>query len=376
MTDSRRGDELAGALGRRLGGRVHGLHRLSGGASRVTSAFELEAADGRRPLILQVERGRGPTQGKTRTERDLLEAAGAGGVPVPTVVAMGEDDDIGPAWLVVERLEGETIPRKILRDARLDDRPRRAHRAVRARPGRHPRHRPRRRGRPAPGRPAARSPAPARCPGRGAPRARARGTLAGRAPARARPPRHRPRRLPLRQPPRRRRRAARRARLGAGPRRRPGRGHRMALRPGLALRRPGRGRRVRPARRAARRLPRRRRRHRDPGPGALVAGLRHGQVGRHLRAAGGHPPRRADPLGGAGRHRPPRLRERVGPLRPPRGDAARRPPRARTGGRTLCRPSDGPVRPSSSRRCASTSTASPSAARAPPASRPASPATR
>jgi aminoglycoside phosphotransferase (APT) family kinase protein len=116
-TDTTRGDALAAALGLRLGGTVHGLRRLSGGASRVTRAFDLEANGGRRALILQVERGRGPTQGKTRTERDLLEAAGAAGVPVPRVVAMGEDDDIGPAWLVVERLDGETIPRKILRDA-------------------------------------------------------------------------------------------------------------------------------------------------------------------------------------------------------------------------------------------------------------------
>ena len=117
MSDATRGDELAAALGRRLGGTVHDLHRLSGGASRVTSAFDLEAdGGGRRPLILQVERGRGPTQGKMRTERDLLDAAGAAGVPVPRVVAMGEDDDIGPAWLVVERLDGETIPRKLLRD--------------------------------------------------------------------------------------------------------------------------------------------------------------------------------------------------------------------------------------------------------------------
>jgi aminoglycoside phosphotransferase (APT) family kinase protein len=121
VTDPRRGDELAGALGRRLGGRVHGLRRLSGGASRVTSAFDLDTADGRRALILQVERGRGPTQGKTRTERDLLEAAGAVGVPVPRVVAMGQHDDIGPAWLVVERLDGETIPRKILRDGEWAD---------------------------------------------------------------------------------------------------------------------------------------------------------------------------------------------------------------------------------------------------------------
>ena len=35
-------EEVAAALGRRLGGTVRGLRRLSGGASRVTSAFELD----------------------------------------------------------------------------------------------------------------------------------------------------------------------------------------------------------------------------------------------------------------------------------------------------------------------------------------------
>jgi aminoglycoside phosphotransferase (APT) family kinase protein len=53
-------------------------------------------------------------------ERALLEAAAAAGVPVPAVVAMGVGDDLGADWLVVERLEGETIPRKILRDAEWD----------------------------------------------------------------------------------------------------------------------------------------------------------------------------------------------------------------------------------------------------------------
>ena len=114
------GDELAAALGARLGGTVRDLRRLSGGASRVTSAFDLEPEAGRgvQPLILQVDRGSGGDTGggKARLERALLEAARAAGVPVPAVVAMGERDDIGPAWLVVERLEGETIPRKILRD--------------------------------------------------------------------------------------------------------------------------------------------------------------------------------------------------------------------------------------------------------------------
>ena len=40
-------------------------------------------------------------------------------------------DDLGADWLVVERLEGETIPRKILRDAEWAGPRRAAHRAVR-----------------------------------------------------------------------------------------------------------------------------------------------------------------------------------------------------------------------------------------------------
>jgi aminoglycoside phosphotransferase (APT) family kinase protein len=113
-----RGEELAAALGAHLGGAVRDLRRLSGGASRVTSAFELDAPGATpRPLILQMDRGDGTTPGgKVHMERALLEAARAAGVPVPPVVAMGAHDDLGADWLVVERLQGETIPRKILRD--------------------------------------------------------------------------------------------------------------------------------------------------------------------------------------------------------------------------------------------------------------------
>ena len=76
------------ALGRRLGGTVEGLRRLSGGASRVTSAFDLRAPDGAvQPLILQMDRGGSAPRGRARTEADLLRAAGAAGVPVPAVVA-------------------------------------------------------------------------------------------------------------------------------------------------------------------------------------------------------------------------------------------------------------------------------------------------
>ena len=110
-------EEVAAALGRRLGGTVRGLRRLSGGASRVTSAFELDTPDGAaRPLILQMDRSGSAPQGRVRMEGALLRAAAAAGVPVPAVVAVGEGDELGASWLVVERLEGETIPRKILRD--------------------------------------------------------------------------------------------------------------------------------------------------------------------------------------------------------------------------------------------------------------------
>jgi aminoglycoside phosphotransferase (APT) family kinase protein len=117
MTARRNDVEAAGALGEYLGGTVTDLRRLSGGASRVTSSFDLSVGAEVRPLILQQVRGDGVAQsGIVPVERALLVAARAAGVPVPEVVAMGAHDKLGPGWLVVERLEGETIPRKILRD--------------------------------------------------------------------------------------------------------------------------------------------------------------------------------------------------------------------------------------------------------------------
>ncbi len=113
-----RSHDVADDLGRLLGGTVRDLRRLSGGASRITSAFDLVADDGsRRPLILQQQRGDGTVTGsRSRTEAALLASAREAGVPVPRVVAAGEADGLPPGWLVVERLEGETIPRRLLRD--------------------------------------------------------------------------------------------------------------------------------------------------------------------------------------------------------------------------------------------------------------------
>jgi aminoglycoside phosphotransferase (APT) family kinase protein len=73
--------------------------RLSGGASRETWEGERDG----RTLILR----KGPGM---KTEAALIAAAAEAGVPVPQVVEAGDD------YLLMERIEGETIPRKILRD--------------------------------------------------------------------------------------------------------------------------------------------------------------------------------------------------------------------------------------------------------------------
>jgi aminoglycoside phosphotransferase (APT) family kinase protein len=108
-------DELAQQLNAVLGTTtITELRRLSGGASRETWSL---AADGR-PLILQRDRpGSIRTGGGMATEAVLLAAAAAEGVPVaPLVSAGGVDSPLGAPYLVTERIDGETIPRKLLRD--------------------------------------------------------------------------------------------------------------------------------------------------------------------------------------------------------------------------------------------------------------------
>ena len=121
MSAPGREEGLADALAAVLGARaVTEVARLSGGASRETWAF---TADGT-PLILQRERPGGLRKAGMATEVGLLRAAGAAGVPVPGVVSSDAEaaaapaaaDALGSSWMIVDRVEGETIARKILRD--------------------------------------------------------------------------------------------------------------------------------------------------------------------------------------------------------------------------------------------------------------------
>jgi aminoglycoside phosphotransferase (APT) family kinase protein len=110
MESSAVGTELSTMLSQLLDdAEIHGLHRLSGGASRETWRFE---ADGR-PLILQ--RQRAGDERDMLIEAGVVRAAGRGGAPVPELIDARRRDD-GMAFMILEAIDGETIARKILRD--------------------------------------------------------------------------------------------------------------------------------------------------------------------------------------------------------------------------------------------------------------------
>jgi aminoglycoside phosphotransferase (APT) family kinase protein len=118
-------DRLAGQLAAVLADRtgrevtVPHLTRLSGGASRETWSFGAVRADGEESrLVLQRERPGGiRTGGGMAAEGALLEAAAAAGVPVAPVVATDRGgDELGAPFIVMGHVDGETIPRRLLRD--------------------------------------------------------------------------------------------------------------------------------------------------------------------------------------------------------------------------------------------------------------------
>ena len=101
---------------------VEGLQRLSGGASRVTWSFDALREDGSRlPMIIREGPDLGNRDGESGqlsclSEYKLLRAVAAVNVPVPHAYFMLDPEDEVGFGYVMGRIEGETIPRKILRD--------------------------------------------------------------------------------------------------------------------------------------------------------------------------------------------------------------------------------------------------------------------
>lgn len=105
--------------------RVDGLRRLSGGASQQTWAFELGTAEEvALPLILRRAPGlQGPRDHGSAglaAEAALIDAARALGVPAPAVCHVLQPADGLGQGFVMARIEGETLGRRIVRDARFD----------------------------------------------------------------------------------------------------------------------------------------------------------------------------------------------------------------------------------------------------------------
>ena len=120
--------ELDRALASAMPGfeRVVSIARLSGGASQETWAFDALIQGKHEPLILRRSPGGGARVTESgnsvplETEAIVIEAARASGVAAPRVrYTLQPLDNIGHGY-VMDRLIGETIARKILRDAEFD----------------------------------------------------------------------------------------------------------------------------------------------------------------------------------------------------------------------------------------------------------------
>ncbi|HVM39517.1 MAG TPA: phosphotransferase family protein [Acidimicrobiia bacterium] len=116
---------LAAAAERHFGAgtTVSDVRRLTGGASRETWSFDAMGPDGtRRALVLRRDPGGALPGAMGRTaEYRLLETAATVGVPVPAVCFPLEEGDGLGSGFVMERVDGETIPRRILRDDAFAD---------------------------------------------------------------------------------------------------------------------------------------------------------------------------------------------------------------------------------------------------------------
>lgn len=116
--------QLAGALEPVLGAvEVEEPTRMTGGASRETWSFDAVDRDGvRHQLVLRRDPpGRPSAPGAMAREAAAMRAAAAEGVAVPGVLLAEDDPTIwGGAGIVMRRVAGEALARRILREDRYD----------------------------------------------------------------------------------------------------------------------------------------------------------------------------------------------------------------------------------------------------------------
>jgi aminoglycoside phosphotransferase (APT) family kinase protein len=119
-------ERLAGFLARELGAsavRVEGLRRLAGGSSREIWAFVAQVSRGgdeeRLDLVMRKDPPGRSDEGSRDLEFRVVRAAHRAGVPVPRVhAACGDAALLGAPFYLMDRVEGEALPRRLLREAR------------------------------------------------------------------------------------------------------------------------------------------------------------------------------------------------------------------------------------------------------------------
>jgi aminoglycoside phosphotransferase (APT) family kinase protein len=120
-------EALAASMRRRFGGeaRVVGLERLSGGASQELWAFDVEApGEARQELILRRNPGgtlKRENAAGMETEARLIELAREAGAPAPAVAHVFTPDEGLGSGYVMARIPGETLGRRLVRDAEYED---------------------------------------------------------------------------------------------------------------------------------------------------------------------------------------------------------------------------------------------------------------
>jgi aminoglycoside phosphotransferase (APT) family kinase protein len=112
---------LVARLEKLLGAGVEDLHRLPAGASRHTWSFDLVGSDSpREGLILRLDSPGAFEADAMEREAALMRAAGGAGVPSPRILFSDDTGEaLGTACVVMSRVDGETVPRRILREPEL-----------------------------------------------------------------------------------------------------------------------------------------------------------------------------------------------------------------------------------------------------------------
>jgi aminoglycoside phosphotransferase (APT) family kinase protein len=117
-------DKLHAIVARKIGrpGTIHALEQLTGGANRATMAFDAEIDGARLPLILQLAvETPDPAAGiapeiRPAQQAQLMIAAADVGAPAPRIRAILEPGDGLGEGYITDRVVGETLGPRIVRD--------------------------------------------------------------------------------------------------------------------------------------------------------------------------------------------------------------------------------------------------------------------